>query len=128
MANVTVRIPTPLRSFTSGADQVAARGDTVGEVLRDLSYAHAGLKERILEPDGRLRNFVNLFVSSRNIRTLDGLDTAVAEGVVLSIVPAVAGGCSPRYPKFAINDPPNLSYRQRPSKHSYRLVTTGLQW
>lgn len=92
MANVTVRIPTPLRSFTNGADQVSAQGRTVGEVLQDLGTAHAGLLGRIVEPDGRLRNFVNLFVGSRNIRTLDGLETAVAEGDVLSIVPAVAGG------------------------------------
>ena len=92
MANITVRIPTPLRSFTNGADQVTAQGNTVGEVLRDLSYVHAGLRERILDPNGRLRNFVNLFVGSRNIRTLDGLNTVVSEGDVLSIVPAVAGG------------------------------------
>jgi molybdopterin converting factor small subunit len=92
MAKVTVRVPPPLRSFTGGADRVNVQGNTVGEIVQALGPAYAGLAERILDADGRLRNFVNLFVGSHNIRDLNGLATAVSDGDVLSIVPAVAGG------------------------------------
>ncbi|MDQ2696099.1 MAG: MoaD family protein [Pseudomonadota bacterium] len=92
MANVTVRIPTPLRAYTQGAAQVGAEGATVGEVLQTLTRRHQGLGERILDADGQLRNFVNLYLGGRSVRSLDGLDTAVSDGDVLSIVPAVAGG------------------------------------
>ena len=92
MAVVTVRIPTPLRPFTGGADQLSVQGDTVGDIMQTLEHDYAGLTERILGPDGELRNFVNLFVGSHDIRNLAGLNTAVADGDVLSIVPAVAGG------------------------------------
>ena len=92
MANVIVRIPTPLRSYTGGAEQVSVSGGTVGEVLQALNEIHAGIGERLLEANGQLRNFVNLFVNSHNVRTLDGLNTPVADGDILAIVPAVAGG------------------------------------
>ncbi len=92
MANVTVRIPTPLRGFTGGADSVAAQGATVGEAIRALCQGHQGLGERILDGTGELRSFVNLYLGSDNVRELQGLETRVEEGAVLSIVPAVAGG------------------------------------
>ncbi len=94
MPTVTVRIPTPLRSFTSGADQVQAEGATVGEALATLRSSHEGLVENVLGPDGELRNFVNVFVGSDNVRSLQGLKTPLSEGDVLAIVPAVAGGAS----------------------------------
>jgi len=94
MATVTVRIPTPLRSFTGGADRVAVAGATVAEVLTALSAAHDGLGERICDSQGRLRSFVNLYLGDQDIRSLDGLATAVREGDELAIVPAVAGGHS----------------------------------
>ena len=94
MATVNIRIPTPLRSFTGGVDQVRVQGDTVGEVMQALGQTHGGLTERILDSEGKLRNFVNLYLGSQNIRNLDGLSTSVSEGDVLSIVPAVAGGCT----------------------------------
>lgn len=93
MATVTVRIPTPLRSYTGGADQVSVEGGTVADVVQALARTHDGIGARILDAEGRPRNFVNLFLGGRNVRTLEeGLDTRVAEGDVLSIVPAVAGG------------------------------------
>lgn len=92
MATVTVRIPTPLRSYTGGADQVRVEGGTIDEVLQALTAAHDGIGARILDSEGRPRNFVNLFLGGRNVRTLEGLSTRVADGDVLSIVPAVAGG------------------------------------
>lgn len=94
MSRATVRIPTPLRALTGGSDEVAAAGDTVGELLRDVGGRHEGLLERILDGEGQLRSFVNVFIGDANVRSLDGLDSEVAEGSVVHIVPAVAGGCS----------------------------------
>lgn len=92
MSTVTVRIPTPLRPFTGGADQVRVTGRTVGEVLQALGAAHTGLRERVLNPHGELRNFVNVYRGGDNVRALEGLDTPVVDNDVISIVPAVAGG------------------------------------
>jgi MoaD family protein len=92
MPAVTVRIPTPLRSFTGGADEVRAEGATVGDALAALKTSHEGLVENVLGPEGELRNFVNVFLGSSNVRVLQGLKTPLSEGDVLSIVPAVAGG------------------------------------
>lgn len=92
MSQATVRIPTPLRSFTGGAGEVPIEGATVGEVLRSLGERHQGLAERILDGEGRLRNFVNVYLGDRNVKSLDGLDSAVEAGAVINIVPAVAGG------------------------------------
>ncbi len=89
MKQVTIRIPTPLRPLAGGADEVQAEGTTVGEVLHHLDRA---LLERILTPDGEVRHFVNIYLGSQNVTTLDNLATQVAEGDVLAIIPAVAGG------------------------------------
>lgn len=94
MSNVTVRIPTPLRAFTDGMAEVGAAGVTVGEVLANLTRSHPGLGEHLLGRDGQLRSFVNVYVGSDSVRSLGGLETPVADGAVLSIIPAVAGGCS----------------------------------
>ena len=89
---VTVRIPTPLRSFAGGADEMEVEGTTIGEVLANLTRACDGMGERVLGEDGRVRPFVNVYVGSRDIRTLEGMDTPVQEGSIVAIVPAVAGG------------------------------------
>ncbi|MBA2731012.1 MAG: MoaD/ThiS family protein [Euzebyaceae bacterium] len=88
----TVRIPTPLRSATGGAATVAVDGTTVGEVVRSLDAAHPGVAERILDDNGRVRRFVNVFVDDEDIRFAGGLETAVPDGATVSIIPAVAGG------------------------------------
>lgn len=92
MTKVTVRIPTPLRSFTAGADEVVLEGNTVGEVLTALASKHEGLIERVLTSDGEVRQFVMIYRGSDDVRTLDGLETSVSNGDILSIIPAVAGG------------------------------------
>ncbi len=89
---VKVRIPTPLRKFTGGAEEVAAEGSTVGAVLEFLESKHTGIKDRLCDEQGRVRRFVNLYVNGDDIRFLDSLGTAVKEGDELSIVPAIAGG------------------------------------
>jgi molybdopterin converting factor small subunit len=92
MSEVTIRIPTPLRSYTGGSDEVRVQAGTVGAALAALGAAHDGVLARVLSPEGELRQFVNVFVGSRNVRSLQGLSTPLAPGDVISIVPAVAGG------------------------------------
>lgn len=89
---VTVRIPTTLRTLTSGASEIEVQGSTVGAVLEALESEHPGFAERILDDDGGLRRFVNVFVDDDDIRFMDGLGTAVPDGETVAIVPAVAGG------------------------------------
>ncbi|HEX9530465.1 MAG TPA: ubiquitin-like small modifier protein 1 [Acidimicrobiales bacterium] len=90
--SVTVRIPTQLRPLTGGAGEVALDGSTVGEVLKALDAAHPGFGERLFDDGGRLRRFVNVFLADEDVRHLQGVDTPVAPGQTLSIIPAVAGG------------------------------------
>jgi sulfur-carrier protein len=89
---VKVRIPTPLRRFTGGAEEVAAAGTTVGAVVEDLERQFAGIKERLCDEEGRVRRFVNLYLNGDDIRFLSNLETAAKDGDELSIVPAIAGG------------------------------------
>lgn len=89
---VTVRIPTTLRTLTGGASEVEIEGAKVSEVLANLEAAHPGFASRILDDSGALRRFVNVFVADEDVRFMDGLDTAVADGNTVSIIPAVAGG------------------------------------
>lgn len=90
---VTVRIPTPLRTLTGGAESVSVEGKNVRELIDNLESAHAGLKERLLDEKG-VRRFVNIYVGEEDIRFLDGLDTALQGNEEISIVPAIAGGCA----------------------------------
>jgi molybdopterin synthase sulfur carrier subunit len=90
--SVRVRIPTQLRSLAGGASEVEVDGGDVGEVLKALEAAHPGFHERLFDDGGKLRRFVNVFVAEEDIRFLQGLETQVAPGATVSIVPAVAGG------------------------------------
>jgi molybdopterin converting factor small subunit len=90
--SVTVRIPTQLRELSGGAAEVTAEGATVADVLKDLEAKHAGFQERLFDDQGELRRFVNVFVADEDIRFLDGVNTDVADGTTVSIIPAVAGG------------------------------------
>ena len=89
---VHVRMPTPLRRFTGGAEEVGAAGATVGAVVNDLERQFSGVKERICDEGGRVRRFVNIYLNGDDIRFLNNLETAVKDGDELSIVPAIAGG------------------------------------
>ncbi len=90
--SVHVRIPTPLRRFTGGAEEVSATGATVAALVEDLERSHPGLKERICDEQGKVRRFVNIFVNGDDIRFLNNLETATKAGDEVSIVPAIAGG------------------------------------
>lgn len=89
---VKVRIPTTLRSLAGGSSEVEVEGSTVGEVLKALDAAHPGFADRLLDENGGLRRFVNVFVADDDVRYLQGLDTPVPDGETLAIIPAVAGG------------------------------------
>lgn len=89
---VTVRIPTTLRPLTGGASTVDVASGSLGDVIGSLDAAHPGLRDRVLDDDGGLRKFVNVFVDDDDVRYLEGLDTKVPDGQTVSIIPAVAGG------------------------------------
>ena len=90
--SVKVRIPSPLRSYTNGADVVETAGTSVGEVLNGLKAKAAGIETRLFKGEGQLNRFVNVYLNDEDIRFLKNLDTPVKEGDEISIVPAIAGG------------------------------------
>lgn len=90
--SVSVRIPTILRTYTGGESEVAAEGADLAEVLADLETNYPGIKARVLDDNGDIRRFVNVYVGNEDVRFLDGLATATPAGTQLSIIPAVAGG------------------------------------
>jgi molybdopterin converting factor small subunit len=92
VSRVTVQIPPPLRQFADGAAEFVVEARTIAEALQRIGEERAPLLSRILTPEGELRPYVNVFVGERNARRLDGLQTELAEGDVLAIIPAVAGG------------------------------------
>jgi sulfur-carrier protein len=94
--NVKVRIPSPLRSYTNGADIIETDGASVGEVLNALKGKAAGIETRLFKGENQLNRFVNVYLNDEDIRFLKNLDTPVKEGDEISIVPAIAGGLNRR--------------------------------
>ena len=90
--NVRVRVPTPLRKYTQGADEVDAQGDTIKALVDNLEQKFPGIKERICDESGKVRRFVNVYVNGDDIRFLQNLETSISNGDSISIVPAIAGG------------------------------------
>lgn len=81
-----------MRPLSGGAKQVEVPAGTLIEVIEALEAAHPGFRERLVDDDGSLRKFVNVFVDDDDVRYLDGLATPVADGITVSVIPAVAGG------------------------------------
>ncbi len=90
---VIIRIPTPLRALTAGADEVVVPGETVGAALDALEAKHPGMRERLLDEKG-VRRFINIYVGEEDVRFLEGLNTKLKAGDQVSIVPAIAGGAA----------------------------------
>lgn len=88
---IEIRIPTILRTYTDGAKAVDAKGATLEELIGDLEFRHPGLKERLVDK-GALRRFVNVYLNDEDVRFLGGLETPVADGDTVTVLPAVAGG------------------------------------
>jgi len=81
-----------MRPLTGGEKQVPVEPGTLADVIGSLEASHPGMGERLLDDDGSLRKFVNVFVDDDDVRYLEGLDTKVGDGITVSIIPAVAGG------------------------------------
>lgn len=90
--SVNVKLPTALRPFAGQQESVTVEGKTTGEALDALFAKHEGLKKQLLTPEGKLRNFVNVYVNEDDMRDLKGLNTAIKDGDTMLIVPAIAGG------------------------------------
>jgi molybdopterin converting factor small subunit len=89
---VRIRVPGPLRRLTGGDAEVTVEGATVSAALTDLEQRYPGFHDRLYDADGKLRQFINIYVNDSDIRFSDGLETPVGERDEVSIVPAVAGG------------------------------------
>ena len=90
--SVLVRIPTPLRRMTNGKDKVEVESSTLAGMVDSLESSYPGLKDRLIDENGELRYFVNIYLNGEDVRFLQGLETSTATGDEVSIVPAVAGG------------------------------------
>jgi len=88
---IEVRIPTILRNLTDGAKAVEGKGGTLDELILDLESRYPGLRDRLVDDKG-LRRFVNVYLNDEDVRFLGGLDTGVADGDTITVLPAVAGG------------------------------------
>lgn len=89
---VSVRIPSQIRRLYGAQPWEAVEADTVAEVVAALDERFPGMGERLMEPDGQMRRWVNVFVDGRDIRLLAGVETSLAPGAKVYIVPSVAGG------------------------------------
>ena len=89
---VTVHVPTPLRKLTGNQAEVQIQAGSVAELVDSLEGSHAGIKERLVDEEGEIRRYVNIYVNEEDIRFLDGKETVLKDGDSVSIVPAIAGG------------------------------------
>lgn len=92
MAEVTLRIPTPLQAYADGRGEIALEADTVEQLLSRAGAQYPPLVQRICTRDGALRPYVNVFVRRADIRQLDGLATRLQDGDEVVVMPSVAGG------------------------------------
>lgn len=88
-----LRIPTPLRAYTSGKSEVSVNGSNVEEALTDLTIQFPTIRPHLFNEGGELRPFVNLFLGENNIKDLEGVSTPVSDGDKLVLIPSIAGGC-----------------------------------
>jgi molybdopterin synthase sulfur carrier subunit len=90
--SIAVKVPTILRTYTGGSAEVTVAGATLAEAIADLDAQYPGIGARVLDDDGRLRRFVNVYVNDDDVRFLEDLATPTPDGTNVSIIPAVAGG------------------------------------
>ncbi len=92
--SITVSIPTILRTHTGGEKRVTASGETLQALISDLEANHSGISDRLMDSNnpGKLNRFVNIYVNDEDVRFSGGLDTTIADGDSVTILPAVAGG------------------------------------
>ncbi len=92
MATVLVRLPTVLRTATEGQSKVSVDGDAIGQVVDRLIASYPGLGDNLVDDQGEVRKFVNIYLNDEDIRFLEKLETPVVDGDEVAILPAVAGG------------------------------------
>ena len=90
--SLKILIPTPLRKITADADAVTVETGSLSEIIEEVDRLHPGFRARICGEDGELRRFINIYINGEDIRFLENLETEVADGSEVSIVPAIAGG------------------------------------
>jgi sulfur-carrier protein len=90
--SIAVKVPTILRTYTGGSAEVTVAGATLADAIADLDAQFPGIGARILDEDGKLRRFVNVYVNDDDVRFLEDLQTPTPDGTSVSIIPAVAGG------------------------------------
>ena len=90
--SIVVRIPTPLRKMTNGQSKVEVDSAVLGDLVEKLNSEFPGFKDRLVDEEGELRYFVNIYLNGEDVRFMEGLKTATTDGDEISIVPAVAGG------------------------------------
>jgi sulfur-carrier protein len=90
--SIAVKVPTILRTYTGGSAEVTVSGATLADAIADLDAQYPGIGARVLDDDGRLRRFVNVYVNDDDVRFLEDLATPTPDGSNVSIIPAVAGG------------------------------------
>jgi len=105
----TLKIPSPLRRFTDGEASIEVNGSNVRDVLEELFQAHPDIKKHLIEEDGSLRNFVNIFIGGEDIRQKGGMDASVADGADIRIIPSIAGGSAKLSPEEFIRYSRHLS-------------------
>ena len=89
---IDVRVPTVLRTHTDGEAKVTAEGATLREVIDDLEGRHPGLAAKLVDEEGRLHRFINVYLEDEDVRFLGGIETPLEDGDTVAILPAVAGG------------------------------------
>ncbi|NSW73956.1 MoaD/ThiS family protein [bacterium] len=87
-----VRIPTPLRRLTMERDEVSSEAKTVSELIDDLDNQFPGMKNKVCEPNGSIRKFINIYINDEDIRFLEGPESTIKQDDTVSIIPAIAGG------------------------------------
>ena len=87
-----VRIPTPLRKLTDDQESIEIESNTIGGAIEELEGKFPGIKERLVDEEGEIRRFVNVYVNEEDIRFLENQDTPLKDGDDVSIIPAIAGG------------------------------------
>ncbi|MDD5542226.1 MAG: MoaD/ThiS family protein [Acidobacteriia bacterium] len=85
-------LPTPLRRFAGNADSIDVEAETIGEIIERIETLHPGFRDRICEPNGELRRFINIYLNGEDVRFLEKLATKIPAGAEVAIIPAIAGG------------------------------------
>jgi sulfur-carrier protein len=90
--SVSVRIPTPLRKLTNDEELVTVEAETIGDAISELQTKYPGIQERLMDENGEVRRFVNIYLNEEDIRFLENKATPIKDGDEVSIIPAIAGG------------------------------------